>query len=46
MIRLMIKNLNMILTEKLEKYQPDHQAKLRSINILQLKKYYLLIKNK
>ena len=37
---------NMILIEKLQKYQLYHQAKLISMNILQLKKYYLLIKNK
>ena len=37
---------NMILIEKLQKYQPYHQAKLISMNILQVKKYYHLIKNK
>ena len=37
---------NMILIEKLQKYQLYHQAKLISMNILQVKKYYLLIKNK
>ena len=35
-----------ILTEKLQKYQPYHQEKLTSTNILQVKKYYLLIKSK
>ena len=30
---------NMILIEKLQKYQPYHQAKLISMNILQVKKY-------
>ena len=28
------------------KYRPYHKAKLISLNILQVKKYYLLIKNK
>ena len=37
---------NMILIEKLQQYQLYHQAKLISMNILQVKKYYLLIKNK
>ena len=37
---------NIILTEKLQNRQPYHQAKLKSINILHAKKYYLLIKNK
>ena len=41
-----IKKYNMILMEKLQKYQLYHQAKLISMNILQVKKYYLLIKNK
>ena len=40
------KNCNMILIEKLQKYQPHHQEKLISMNILQVKKHYLLIKNK
>ena len=30
---------NMILIEKLQKYRPYHQAKLISMNILQVKKY-------
>ena len=29
----------MILIEKLQKYQPYHQAKLINMNILQVKKY-------
>ena len=37
MIRLRMKNFNMILLEKLQ-YQPYHQAKLISMNILQVKK--------
>ena len=32
--------------DHLQKYQPYHQAKLISMNILQVNKYYLLIKNK
>ena len=35
---------NMMLIEKQQKYQPYHQAKLISMNILQVKKYYLLSK--
>ena len=35
-----------ILTEKLKKYLPYHHAKLISMNILQVKKYCLLIKSK
>ena len=30
---------NMILIEKLQKYQPYHQAKSINMNILQVKKY-------
>ena len=37
---------NMILIEKLLKYQLYHQTKLVSMNILLVKKYYHLIKNK
>ena len=44
MIRLEIKNCNMILIEKLQKHQPYHQANLISMNIFQVKKYCLLIK--
>ena len=46
MIRLEMKNCNIILIEKLLKYQLYHQAKLANMNILQEKKYYHLIKNK
>ena len=46
MIRLKMKNYHMILIEKLQKYQFYHQEKLTSMNMLQVKKYYLLIKNK
>ena len=38
-------NYNMILTEKLPKYQFYHQAELISMNILLVKKYYHLINN-
>ena len=44
MIRLRMKNYNMVLTEKLQKYQSYHQAKLASVNIVLVKKYCLLIK--
>ena len=46
MIRLKMKRYNMILIDKLQKYQPYHQAKLISMNMLQVKKYYLLTENK
>ena len=36
----------MILMEELQKYQPYHQEKLKNMNILQVKKNYLLIKKK
>ena len=41
-----MKNYDTILTEMLQKYQPDHPTKLASTNILLVKKYYLLIKKK
>ena len=44
MIRLEMKNVNTILIEKQQKYRLYHQVKLITINILQMKKYYLLIK--
>ena len=44
MMRLEMKNYNMMLTEKQQKYQHSHQIKLVNINILQVKKYYLLVK--
>ena len=44
MIRIDIKNCNMMLTEKQQKYQHYHLEKLINMNILQVKKYYLLIK--
>ena len=46
MIKLRMKNYNMILTEKLQKYQPYHQTKLISISILLVKKNSNLIKDK
>ena len=39
-------NCNRILTEKKEKYQHYHLKKLINLNILQLKKYCLLTKDK
>ena len=39
-----MKNCNMISTEKLQKYQHYHKVKLINMNILQVKKYYLLIR--
>ena len=39
-----MKNCNMILTEKQKKYQLYHQIKLINMNILQVKKYYPLVK--
>ena len=44
MIRLQMKNYNMLLKEKQQKYQHYHLENLIKINILQVKKYYLLIK--
>ena len=38
------KNYNMILTEKQQKYQRYHPEKLINMNFLQVRKYYLLIK--
>ena len=38
-----MKNCNMILTKKLRKYQLFHKVKLANMNILQAKKYYLLM---
>ena len=38
MIRLEMKSYNMILIERMKKYQPYHQAKLISMNILMVKK--------
>ena len=42
--KIKIKNDNMILIEKQRRYQHYHLEKLINMNILQVKKYYLLIK--
>ena len=39
-----MKNSNMKVTQKQQKYQPYNVGKLINTNILQVKKYYLLIK--
>ena len=44
MIRFEMKNGNMILIEKQQKYQHYRREKIINMNILQMKKYYLLIK--
>ena len=44
MIRLEMKKFNMILTEKQQNYQHCHLEKLIKMNIMQVKKYYPLIK--
>ena len=41
-----VKNCNMISTEKQRKYQHYHPEKLINMNILQVKKYCLLIRDK
>ena len=41
-----MENDNMILTEKQQKYQGYHLEKMINMNILQVKKYCLLIKDK
>ena len=46
MIRLEMKNYNMILTEKQQTYQHYHLEKLINKNILPGKKYCLLSKDK
>ena len=46
MITLKMNNFNMILIEKLEKYQPYHHAKQVNMNILQVNNYCLLLPNK
>ena len=46
MIRLEMKNYNTMLIEKQPKYQPYHQVKFISMNILLVNKYYYLINNK
>ena len=44
MISLEMKNYNMILREKQQIYQHNHLKKFIKMNILQLKKYYFLVK--
>ena len=44
MIKLKVKKYNTILTEKQQKYQHYQQVKLITMNILQEKRYYHLIK--
>ena len=44
MMKLKMKNYNTVSTEKLQKYQHYHHVKLVNMNILQVKKYYRLIK--
>ena len=46
MIRLEMKNHNMILMEKQLKYQLNHQENFTNMNILLVKIYYYLINNK
>ena len=46
MIRLEMKNHNIILTEKQQKYQHYHLEKLINRNILQVKKYCLIIEQR
>ena len=44
-IKLKIKNYNMILIDRLQKYQLYHQAKVINVNTLLVKKYYHLPPN-
>ena len=44
MTRLEIKDCNMILIEKQQKYQHYHLEKWINMNILQVKKYFFMIK--
>ena len=44
MIKVEMKNYNIILTKKQQKYLHYHPKKIINMNNLQLKKYYLLIK--
>ena len=46
MIRLEMRNYDMILTEKQQKYRHYDEVKLININILEVKKCCLLIKGK
>ena len=42
--KIKMKNYNMILTENQQNYRHFHQAKVTDMNILQVRKYYLLIR--
>ena len=44
MIRLEMKNYNMIFIEKQQKYENYHEAKVINMGILEVKKYYPLTK--
>ena len=44
MMKLELKKLGIDIKREVEKYQNYHLEKLISINILQVKKYYLLVK--
>ena len=46
MIKLEVKNCNMMLTTKQQKYQHYQLKKMINMNILQVKKYWLIIKDK
>ena len=46
MIELKIKNCNITLTEKQQKYQHYHEKKLTNKNILEMKNYSFLIYDK
>ena len=46
MVRLEMKNYNMVLTETQQKYQLNDLEKLINASTLQVKEYYLLIKYK
>ena len=46
MIRLEMKNCNILLTDKQQKNQIYHKVKLINMKILHMEKYYLLIKDK
>ena len=46
MTGLKMKNCNMVLKEKQQKYQLYHKAKFLNMNILLVKKYYHQVNNK
>ena len=43
-LKLKMNNSNTILKEKQQKYQHYHEVKLTNMNILQVKKYFHLVK--